>query len=204
MQYFSSKIILHRATAEFGSAVPQQSAQSDKSRQICVENAKSIANALHDYRATYGDATTLSGVGLHVIATASTILIADISERKSIDVAGQAVALNTCVLALSEMEKTYTVARRVRRIIRLVMGLCHLDFDNINIPQDLPEKGQAAFSSEVAPMNPQVQAQFSEFMGTASGSDASNVPWYNHFYVNDLMNGASQFDIMYSLDYGSF
>jgi hypothetical protein len=196
MQYYSSKIILHRATAEFGSAVPQAFALSDRSRHICVDNAKSIATALIDYRQTYGDATTLSGVGLHIIATASTILIADISEKRSNDIAAEIVALNTCVLALTEMEKTYTVARRVRRIIRLVMGLCHLEVDSIDA---LPEqdKEQMPVALPVAGADYSSQANFAQFVG-----QANEMPnWYNFFYANDLMSGASQFDIMYSLDY---
>jgi hypothetical protein len=196
MQYYSSKIILHRATAEFGSAVPQTFSLSDRSRHICVDNAKSIATALADYRQTYGDATTLSGVGLHIIATASTILIADISEKRSNDMATQIVALNTCVLSLTEMEKTYTVARRVRRIIRLVMGLCHLDVDNTDIPPDLEEK-LVPVNVAVARNDYNSQTNYAQFVGPAN--EMPN--WYNFFYANDLMSGASQFDIMYSLDY---
>jgi hypothetical protein len=138
------------------------------------------------------------------MATASTILIADISERKSIDVASQAMALNTCVRSLFEMEKTYTVARRVRRIIRLVMGLCHLDLDNTDLPSAPQEKeDHILVDPAITNMEMHIQQQFNQYIEQDSGS-MPNAPWYNFSCLDDLMGGASQFDIMYSLDYGSF
>jgi hypothetical protein len=130
LQYYSCIIHLHRPTACFGSWTSGLSAQSNTSRQICIDNAKNIAHALEDYRVFQGDASTMSGVSLHIIATASTILIADISEKRSIDVSCQKQALKTCMKSLSELEKTYIVARRVRRIVRLLVGLCHIDLED--------------------------------------------------------------------------
>ncbi|KAF2114191.1 fungal-specific transcription factor domain-containing protein [Lophiotrema nucula] len=200
MQYYSSKIILHRPTAGFGSIMSQPGASSNTSRQICLYNAISIANALQDYRITYGDATTLSGVGLHTIATASTILIADIAERRSPDASLHVTALKTCVLSLSELEKTYMVARRVRRIIRLVMGLCHLDIDNIEAQpkadfnaqksSDFPDaEGDLTFATDSTPFG-------------NDGGDLSNISWSDFFFTDTSLPGsAQQFDIIYSLDY---
>jgi hypothetical protein len=129
MQYYCSKILLHRPTASFGSKLSDMSLQRNASRQICIENAKNIANALQDYRLLYGDASTFSGVGLHMISTSATILIAAIVEERSSDLI---FALQTCVTSLSEMERAYIVARRVRRVIRLIVGLCHIDIDSSN------------------------------------------------------------------------
>lgn len=135
MEYYSSKIHLYRPTANFGSS----EAQDSLSRGICIENAVNIAGAIANYSNMHGDVTTMSGVGLHMIATATTILIANIAEKCRVsDTSRQMRALQTCIRALCELEKTYIVARRVRRIIRLILGLCHVDIGIAGPQQPLP------------------------------------------------------------------
>jgi hypothetical protein len=202
MQYLSSRIILHRPTAGFGSSKSRLGASSRVSRQNCLDNAIYIASALRDYRNTYGDATTLSGVGLHSIATASTILIADVAERRSTDATMQTMALKTCVVALSELEKTYKVARRVRRIIQLVMGLCHLDIDNIDgqahiEPNSQQSSGLAGTGDDLE--NVPDAAQFLN-----NGGDLANISWSDFdllFADSSLPGPAQHLDMIYSIDH---
>ncbi len=168
MEYHSCRIHLHRPMANFGSS-PYASGQHRISRQLCIESAESIAVAIAHYRHAYGTASTMSGIGLHIIATAITILIADLAEKRqrpsslAPDAAGRINAgpqpqsqsqpqpqyqsgpqmqlqkqqmrdLQTCIRGLCELEKTYVVARRVRRIIRLILGVCHVDIGVIGAP----------------------------------------------------------------------
>lgn len=138
MEYYSSKIHLHRPTANFGSSLALTDGQDSISRTICIENAENLASAITDYRILYGDVSTMSGIGLHMIATAATILIANIAEKGSKDTSRQMHALQTCIRGLCDLEKTYRVARRVRRVIRLILGLCHVDISCVTQPlQDL-------------------------------------------------------------------
>ena len=136
MEYYSSKIHLHRPTANFGSPRGAVEPQSTLSRRICIENAESIANAITNYKNCYGDVTTMSGIGLHMIATATTILIASIAEKQSANTSRQMHVLQVCIQGMCELEKTYFVARRVRRIIRLILGLCHIDIEHASHYQE--------------------------------------------------------------------
>ncbi|KIW88706.1 uncharacterized protein Z519_10752 [Cladophialophora bantiana CBS 173.52] len=197
MQYYSCKIHLHRPTANFGVKMSEMDAQCNKSRQICIDNAKNIATALQDYRNMYGNASNLSGVALHVIATASTILIADIAERRSADVAFQFSALKTCVRTLGELEKTYIVARRVRRIIQLVMRLCHFESEYLDFQQanDVGRNPASLFFA--------VQDAGTERTSFQPSDDHTGLPSlsaYSPLCIDEFLPISSQFDIMYSLE----
>lgn len=94
-----------------------------------------MADILEDYSRQHGEAFTMSGVALHPMSTAATILIAEIVDRKGSNNTSPRYGSTTkehfrclrrCVRALSELEKTYLVARRVRKIIRMIMRLCNL------------------------------------------------------------------------------
>ncbi|KIY01420.1 uncharacterized protein Z520_02972 [Fonsecaea multimorphosa CBS 102226] len=200
MQYYSCKIHLHRPTANFGVRTSDTLAQCNISRQICIDNAKNIARTLQDYRNVYGDAFTLSGVALHVIATASTILIADIAERRSADAASQFSALKTCVRTLSELEKTYIVARRVRRIVQLVMRLCHFESEYVDFQHQ---------ANEVAARNPanlfhdvvhEAGADGTSFQPSNDHTGLPSLSAYSPLCIDDFLPISSQFDIMYSLE----
>ncbi|KIW78191.1 hypothetical protein Z517_08024 [Fonsecaea pedrosoi CBS 271.37] len=216
MQYYSCKIHLHRPTANFGvrvSEIDDVDAQRYRSRQICIDNAKNIATALQDYRNVYADASTLSGVALHVIATASTILIADIAEKRSAaDAAFQFSALKTCVRTLGELEKTYIVARRVRRIIQLVMRLCHFESEYVDFQQ---QANANANVNEIAARNPvsglfnvlhEAGASFQTPLSSTNDDDNNTglplptLSAYSPLYIDELLPISSQFDIMYSLE----
>lgn len=142
MQYYSASILLNRPTAGFGvstpppkSAVPDLSDVTHQSRSTCVKSAIHVAEILDAYAKQHGDALSMSGVGLHPISTAATILIAEIVDRKGTSSTASRYGSTTeehfrclrrCIKSLSELEKTYLVARRVRKIVRMVMRLCNL------------------------------------------------------------------------------
>ncbi|KAB5560331.1 fungal-specific transcription factor domain-containing protein [Coniochaeta sp. 2T2.1] len=148
MEYYSSKIHLYRPTANFGASLATTEAQNRISRSICIENAENVASATADYSSICGDLSTMSGIGLHMIATATTILIANIAEKRSVDTSRQMRALQTCIRGLCELEKTYIVARRVRRIIRLILSLCHVDVSRAPQPCEQTVRTTGAASRE--------------------------------------------------------
>ncbi|KLJ06214.1 hypothetical protein EMPG_10363 [Blastomyces silverae] len=128
MQYCAAIIILYRPLAGFGKVDTRKLETADKFRNICVEHAIKIAHYLTDYRAYHSDATTLSGIALHIIEMACTILISDIAERvKTTDVTSEYTYLAVCVQTLLELEQTYLVAQKVRKILKKVIDLCNLD-----------------------------------------------------------------------------
>jgi hypothetical protein len=131
MQYSSAMILLHQPTARFGCRLlnDEQENRSAISRIQCVHYATEIARFLQDYRRKHGDASSLSGVSLHAIATAATTLVADVAERKRNpeSISLEMESLRICVRTLGELETTYFVARRVRKIIQLIIRVCHLE-----------------------------------------------------------------------------
>ncbi|OAX81431.1 hypothetical protein ACJ72_04224 [Emergomyces africanus] len=128
MQYCAAIIILYRPLAGFGKADTGKVETADKFRNICVHNAIKIANYLADYRAYHNSATTLSGIALHIIEMACTIFISDIAERlKTTDVTNEYTYLAICVQTLLELEQTYLVAQKVRKILKKIISMCNLD-----------------------------------------------------------------------------
>lgn len=128
MQYFAAMILLHRPLAQFGKEMALQSSSSEISRQICVDNACSIAKLLQEYHDEHGSVLTMSWIALHIIATASTTLIANIAERKAgINAERQLGCLRKCLDALNELEKSHVVTRRVRKVIQHAIRLLNLD-----------------------------------------------------------------------------
>ena len=127
-----------------------------KARHNCVQSAMRMGDLLQDYDREHGHAQAMSGksfpfvhlrslpstittsyfstigTALHPISTAATILVAEIVDRKSspnapLPSTQQALrGLKRCIKTLSELEKAYLVARRVRKIIQLIMRLCNL------------------------------------------------------------------------------
>lgn len=128
MQYAAAMILLHRPGAQFGKGTPCQSSTSETSRQICVDNAVAISQYLQEYTEQHGSVLTMSWIALHIIATASTTLIANIAERRSgSQQEPQLEALRKCLDSLSELEKSHTVTRRVRKVIQQAIRLLNLD-----------------------------------------------------------------------------
>lgn len=203
MEYYSSKIHLHRPTANFGSSLVFSDGQDSVSRNICIENAENVANAITDYRSLYGDVSTMSGIGLHMIATAATILIANIAEKGSKDTSRQMHALQTCIRGLCDLEKTYHVARRVRRVIRLILGLCHVDISCA--PQPLSDLDSTAGTSRTEGHLELFGASVNDLNFAHPAADMMNLAidpgslWTEEFPV---ASGYRDFDIVYNL--GSF
>lgn len=128
MQYCAAIIILYRPLAGFGKSDTRKVETSDKFRNICVQHAVRIANYLTDYRAFHTNATTLSGIALHIIEMACTIFISEIAERlKTTDVTNEYTYLAICVKTLLELEQTYLVAQKVRKILKKIVNVCNLD-----------------------------------------------------------------------------
>lgn len=121
-------ILLHRPAAGFGnSSNGSWSPGSQNARLLCVTNAWRISQILLDYETHHGSVMTMSGVALHTIATAATTLIADCVENRSNSGIDQLAGVRQCIRALSQLEKSYLVTRRVRKIIQIVMRLLDLD-----------------------------------------------------------------------------
>jgi hypothetical protein len=140
MQYYSALILLCRPSAGFGtSASPENPNETTdittQSRATCVQSAMHMGDLLEGYKKQHGDAASMSGVGLHPISTAATVLIAEIVDRKKMSSTALRYGSTTqqhfrclkrCIITLAELEKTYLVAKRVRKIIRMLMRLCNL------------------------------------------------------------------------------
>lgn len=127
MQYAAAMILLHRPLAQFGKEISLQSSASEISRQTCINHACSIAQYLQEYHEQHGSVSTMSWIALHIIATASTTLIANVAERKASAGASQLEALRKCLNSLSELEKSHVVTRRVRKVIQHAIRLLNLD-----------------------------------------------------------------------------
>lgn len=121
-------ILLHRPLAQFGKDGEMQSSGSEMSRQTCIDHACSISQYLQEYHGEHGTVSTMSWIALHIIATASTTLIANVAERKNAaDLERQLNCLRKCLDALSELEKSHVVTRRVRKVIQHAIRLLNLD-----------------------------------------------------------------------------
>jgi hypothetical protein len=128
MQHAAARILIHRPSAQFGKAAEVQSPESKASRQVCIENAYLIAKLLQNYAAQYGSVSTMSWIALHMIATASTTLIAAAVERRDRIGAEQYLSpLKTCLESLNALEKSHVVTRRVKKVIQQAMRLLNLD-----------------------------------------------------------------------------
>lgn len=132
LQYYSALILLYRPSAGFG--VATKSPATSIARTTCIQSAAQISRLLSEYERLHGHASSMSGVGLHTISNASTILIAEIADRRGAtssladlaEIHQHFACLKRCIKSLSELEKSYLVARRVRKIIQLIMKLCNL------------------------------------------------------------------------------
>lgn len=129
----AAMILLHRPLANFGKDPTQSTPANETSRQVCVQNACTIAQYLQDYYDQYGSVLTMSWIALHIVATAATTLIANIAERGADINPGlptpdaQLDSLRKCLGSLSELEKSHVVTRRVRKVIQHAIRLLNLD-----------------------------------------------------------------------------
>jgi hypothetical protein len=142
MQYCSAVILIHRPAAHFGTPGTDSTATADSeaARKTCVSKACQLARIIQDYQNRHGSVSTMSGVALHTIAMAATTLIANIVESRGSGsgvprspIQNQILSLKQCMHALGQLEKSYFVTRRVRKIIQLVIRLL-----NLNLDQQLP------------------------------------------------------------------
>lgn len=128
MQYSSAAILLHRPLASFGNSAEGPTPAGRVSREICINHACLIAQYIRHYQDTHGTVISMSWISLHMIATATTTLIASLSET---EVDGgterQLSCLQTCIRALHELEKSHIPTRRVRRVIQQAIRILDLD-----------------------------------------------------------------------------
>lgn len=106
----------------------------------------------------------MSGVALHTIATAATTLIANIVERRGSGISdgvkpmeSQLLCLKQCMRALGQLEKSYFVTRRVRKIIQLVIRLLNLDMGQkltlpFVSPPSMPSVPEIGMQREMEPV----------------------------------------------------
>ncbi|KAK2743338.1 hypothetical protein FQN55_007273 [Onygenales sp. PD_40] len=140
MQYSAAIILLYRPLADFGKERAEKSEYSSQFRLICLQHSFNITNYLTDYRNYHGNATTLSGVALHIISQAAITFIAEISERRNTDVGNEYMCLAVCVQTLLELEQTYLVAQQVRKLLKKIVRMCNLEDSRLKpaamIPND--------------------------------------------------------------------
>jgi hypothetical protein len=214
LQYCSATILLHRSTAHFGTAGTSAtiSADSEAARNTCVAAACQIALILSDYQIHHGSASTMSGVALHTIATAATTLIANIVESRGSGgcasaktMESQLMYLKQCMRTLGQLEKSYFVTSRVRKIIQLVIRLLNLDLGQqqlvppvVSPPAIHPVPGlEIPHETETMQMPPQQ---------TGAGDDPGILPleledypeWTSPFRVEDFLfqTTTTQFDFL--------
>jgi hypothetical protein len=189
MQYSAALILLHRQLANFGND-SIRSPESESSRRLCVDNACSIADYIQDYYDQHGSIMTMSWVALHVIATASTTLVANIAERKvDDDLKRQLSCLQKCMSGLHELEKSHVVTRRVRKVIQHAIRLLNLDapmssisslhdsfggqLSSFSVPSIISPSQEVGISSTTVDLLPPA-FPFSELMPTPSQFDMLN------------------------------
>lgn len=173
-------ILLHRPLADFGKDPQLRSSASEISRQVCVENACLIAQALQEYFDQHGSVLTMSWIALHIMATAATTLIANIAERRGVaNVDNQLESLRKCLGSLNELEKSHVVTRRVRKVIQHAIRLLNLDA-TIN-----PGGNLGKSVGLMAPMS---------FNRTTPNCDVAQFP------LLDLLPTSSQFEMLNSFE----
>ncbi|EXJ65472.1 hypothetical protein A1O7_01813 [Cladophialophora yegresii CBS 114405] len=199
LQYAAGKILLHQPNAKFGSRFTDLDSRSSDSRRQCVHYATEVARYLQDYRLKHGDGSSLLGIALHCIATAVTTLIASIAERGSDKRALELYSLKICVRTLSEMEKSYLVARRVRKITQLIIRVCHLEKE-YQSSHDLPTP--VSTDQHDCP-DPQIDGgatmQDPSLTGSSMFAQAAMTS-YSPFSFDELMPLSAQMDIFHTFD----
>jgi hypothetical protein len=187
MQFAAAMILLHRPGAQFGKDASLQSSASKISRQICVDNAVAISRYLQEYCEQHGSVLTMSWIALHVVATASTTLIANIAERRAgLQQEQQLEALRKCLDSLSELEKSHVVTRRVRKVIQQAIRLLNLD-GTIN---SVNGNSKTFAVSGIALTNPL----------SYPTNDSSTLGDLQSFPFLDMLPNTSQFDMLNSFE----
>lgn len=199
IQFCAAMILLHQPVAKFGSRSLESEDRSAHSRRQCIHFATTIASYLQDFQQQYGDATQLSGVALHSTALAATTLIAIIAERKSPDVSARMQSLRSCVLALAELETTYRVARRVRKIIQLIIRVCHLETEFVE-----SQHRSASASSHPATLvgNSTIENEVAEHALPCDMEfpDETVLSEYSSFAFDESLLMSAQFDVFHTFD----
>ena len=152
MQHSAAAILLHRPLASFGSATSHPTQAGEVSREICVRHACLIAQRLRDYQKAHESTLTMSWIALHMIATAATTLVANLSDHSAdANVTRQLSSLQVCIKALTDLEKSHLPTRRVRKVIQHAMRILDLSEKVENaLPLDHDDEEQ---SSGILPLS---------------------------------------------------
>lgn len=194
MQYSSAQILLHRPRAGFGGVVPNPPANPcTLARKACTDNAVRISHILSDYQIYKGSCIAMSGVALHTIATAATTLIAEIVEGEADTIATYLSCLKECIRSLTQLEKSYQVTKRVRKIIQIIMRLLNLDVQCAPlqiISPALPQQQLSAIRS-YSPVSASTRPSKSISREGTSLQDLGVLSETGQFMIEDFMFPAS-------------
>lgn len=202
LQYSAAMTLLHQPTARFGSRPEEPSMRNAYSRRQCITFAMAMASCLQNFQQQHGDVTALSGVALHSISLAATTLVASIAEKKSVDVSSQMHSLKACVRALGELETTYLVARRVRKIIQLIIRVCHLETDYVESqqrPVPVPAISTSPASLVDSSVIDEVAVEDPLSLDTRFGDDPV-MSEYSPFAFDAHLPMSAQFDVFHTFD----
>ena len=206
LQYYSALILLYRPSAGFGASTKSSSVVVP--RKTCIQSAAQISRLLSEYERLHGHASSMSGVALHTISNASTILIAEIADRRGSTSSAEELAeiqqhftcLKRCIKSLSELEKSYLVARRVRKIIQLIMKLCNLGESQYLHPQQpagskpatraVPDEEQQPQQQQLPAQPPQRAHQ--DGVPSDLPADFLDHPSVHQDHLHDLFHGLDE------------
>lgn len=154
LQYCCTMILLHRATARFGTDISRATSESLHSRDICITQATRAAHMLVDYRKNSGNACTMLGTALYNITIVAVVLVAAQADNVSILNSEHLECVDMCLEALEELENSYIVARTVLKQIKYLIRRCKLPYHKLKrrarrdtessmMSLDLPNEGES-------------------------------------------------------------
>lgn len=203
MQYSSATILLHRPLADFGNSSGHSTSAFKVSRDICINHACLIAQYIHHYQDNHGTVLSMSWIALHMIATATTTLIASLSEAEAFPgTERQLSCLQTCMKALSELEKSHVPTRRVRKVVQQAMRILDLD---ARVAEAAPLQGSNEVPvSEAPPEEFQVEASIWDLgqEGFIPMTDSSNMNDLGQTwdFLDQFLPAGSQTDMLQSFE----
>ena len=213
MQFFTTIILLHRPFAAYTPPSPSLGICVQKqltgytpalSRKICNQNAERITVLLSAYREHYGIEKTHSSM-LHMIFTAATILISQIStDSDNNGTEKPRKWLAVCLEAFDDLTPSFYIAGRVRKVLISFLEACGYSelapspkhkLGSISKPSD-QEQQDSQGSQQQEPANQQNLATHEAFQTApvVPGNDtqgASGIASSSAAVVNDF-TGLSQ------------
>lgn len=122
MQFCVAMILLHRPTAKFERLLAEATEEILQSREVCVQRATEIITMVEDYERHHGSANSMFGTVLYNVTLAGTILIANLSDPRSLDNRQCLKNANSCLRILKDLNSSYIVARPIRKQLKQWMA----------------------------------------------------------------------------------